>query len=77
MRTSSAGSEVAGKKTFCTSMCGSGVTRAPKRVLNLFGSDSSTSDDETIPARRPHKRSKETSLALDIPKSSTLKGLFE
>jgi hypothetical protein len=53
------------------------VTHAPKRVLNLFGSDSPTSNGETIHAKRPRKHSKETSLALDIPKSSALKGLFE
>jgi hypothetical protein len=46
-------------------------------VLNLFGSDSSASDGKTIPIERLRKRSKETSLALDIPKSSASNGMFE
>jgi hypothetical protein len=53
------------------------VTRAPKCALNLFGSDSSASDGETTHVERPRKRSKETSLAKDIPKSFASKGIFE
>jgi hypothetical protein len=48
-KTSIAGAEAAGKKTFYTSAGGSNVTRALKCALNLFGSNSSTFDSETIP----------------------------
>jgi hypothetical protein len=53
------------------------VTHALKCVFNLFDSDSSASDGETIPVLRPRKHSKETSPALDIPKSSLSKGMFD
>jgi hypothetical protein len=76
-KTFAAGSEAAGNKMFCTSKGGSGTTCAPKCVLNLFGSDSSTSNGETIPVERSRKHSKETSLALNILKSSLSKGMFE
>jgi hypothetical protein len=77
VKTSIVGAEATGKKTLCTSAGRRGATRALKRVLNLFGSDSSASDGETVPVERLHKRSKETSLAQDIPKSSKSKGIFE
>jgi hypothetical protein len=48
-KTSTVGSEAADKKMFCTSTGRSGTTRAPKRALNLFGFDSSASNNETIP----------------------------
>jgi hypothetical protein len=77
VKTSTAGAKATGKKTFCTFIGGSGVKRAPKCALNLFGSDLSASDGETAHVKRPHKRSKETSLAKDIPKSFASKGIFE
>jgi hypothetical protein len=67
VKTYAAGAKAAGKKMFCTSAGRSGVTRAPKCALNLFGSDSSASDSEPIPVERPRKRSKETSIAQNIP----------
>jgi hypothetical protein len=76
VKTSTTGAEATGKKTLCTSAGGSGVTCALKHALNLFGSDSSASDGEAVPIERPCKRSKGTSLAQDIPKSSTSKGIF-
>jgi hypothetical protein len=76
-KTSAAGAKAACKKIFCTSTGRSGVTRAPKHALNLFGSDSSASDGKTTHVERLCKHSKETSLAKDIPKSSALKGIFE
>jgi hypothetical protein len=36
-----------GKKTYSTSAGGSGAARAPTRALDLFGSGSSASNDET------------------------------
>jgi hypothetical protein len=63
VKTSVVGVEATGKKTLCTSACKSSATHALKRALDLFGSDSSASDGETIPIERPRKRSKETSLA--------------
>jgi hypothetical protein len=63
VKTSVVGVEATGKKTLCTSACKSGMTHALKHALDLFGSDSSASDGETIPIERPRKRSKETSLA--------------
>jgi hypothetical protein len=77
MKTSVVGVEAAGKKTFCTSVDGRGVTCALKLVLNLFGTDSSSFDGEAASVERPHKNSKETPLAEDIPESSALKGIFE
>jgi hypothetical protein len=62
---------------FCTSIGRSGATHVMKHALNLFGSDSSTSDGETVPIEWPRKRSKEISLAQDIPISSASKGIFE
>jgi hypothetical protein len=67
----------AGKKTFSSSMGRSSAVRALKRVLNFFGSDSSASDEEAAPSKRPQKRSKESSILKDIPKSSPAKGMFE
>jgi hypothetical protein len=66
-KTYAAGAKAVGKKMFYTSAGRSGVTRAPKCALNLFGSDSSASDSEPIPVERPRKRSKETSIAQNIP----------
>jgi hypothetical protein len=63
VKTCTVGAKAAGKKTLYTSTGGSDVTRAPKCGLNLFGSDSSASDDETVPVEQPRKCSKETSLA--------------
>jgi hypothetical protein len=77
VKTSAAGAEAANKKMFCTFTGGSGETLAPKCASNLFGSDSSVSDGETVLVEWPCKRYKETTLALDIPKSSTSNGMFE
>jgi hypothetical protein len=71
------GVEAAGKKTSSTFTARSGVTHAPKHALNLFDSGSSASDDETAPSRRPWKRSRETPLSGDVPKSLTAKSIFE
>jgi hypothetical protein len=77
VKTSVAGVEAAGKKTFCTSAGGSGATRDPKHALNLFGSDSSASDGEAASLEQSHKHSKETPLAEDLTKSFVSKGIFE
>jgi hypothetical protein len=77
VKTSTTGVEAIGKQTFYISVGGSDATCALKCALNLFGSDSSTSDGETVPIDWSCKRSKETSLAQDIPKSYALKGIFE
>jgi hypothetical protein len=76
-KASTSGVEAASKKMFSTSTGRSSTTRALKHALNLVGSDSSASDGETAPLERPSKRSKETPLAMDITKSSTLKGFFD
>jgi hypothetical protein len=67
-----AGVKATGKKTFCTSAGGSGVTHDPKCVLNLLGSNLLAAPLEWL-----RKHSKETPLAKDIPKSSVSKGIFE
>jgi hypothetical protein len=66
----------AGKKTLSTSVGGSGMTHDSKHALKLFGSDSPAFDDETAPPERLRKHSKEAPLAKDVPKSSSLKGIF-
>jgi hypothetical protein len=76
-KASIAGVEVAGKKTSSTSVAESGATHAQKHVLNLFDSGSLASDDETTPLKRPQKYSRETSLSEDVPKSLSVKGIFE
>jgi hypothetical protein len=76
-KASIAGVEAAGKKTSSTPTTGSGVTHAPKRALNLFDSSSSASDDDTAPSEWPRKRSRETPLFEDVPKSLVAKGIFE
>jgi hypothetical protein len=58
----------AGKKMFSTSTSRGGTVFAPKRALNLFGSNSSAS---VAPLEWPYKRSKGTPLAKDVPKSSS------
>jgi hypothetical protein len=77
VKTFSIVAEATGKKMLCTSSSGSGAAHAAKCVLNLFGSDLLPSDGEAVPVERSRKHSKETSLAQDIPKSSTLRGIFE
>jgi hypothetical protein len=52
-KASVAGVEAAGKNTSSTFAAGSGVTCAPKCALNLIGSSSSVSNDETAPPERP------------------------
>jgi hypothetical protein len=49
----------------------SSVTRALKRALNIFGSDTSASDGETAPREWLRKHSKETPPTKDVSKSST------
>jgi hypothetical protein len=71
------GSKAAGRKMVYTSISWSGETRASKHAFNLFGSDLSASDSEIVPIEWPRKCSKETSLALDVPKFSVWKGMFE
>jgi hypothetical protein len=47
------------------------------RVLDLFGSDSSTSDDETNPRELPRKCPRKFSLPMGVPKPSVMRGNFE
>jgi hypothetical protein len=65
--------EAASKKTSSTSAAGGSMTRA----LNLFDSGSSASDDSTAPPEQPQKRSRETPLSEDVPKSLAVKGILE
>jgi hypothetical protein len=76
-KASFAGVESAGKKTSSTSVVRSGMTRALKCALNLFDSCSLACDDKTVPLGRPRKRSRETPLSEDVPKSLMAKGIFE
>jgi hypothetical protein len=77
MKASIVGVEATGKKMSSTSAVGSDVTHAPKRVLNLFDSSLLMSDDETAPPERPRKCSRDTPLSEDVPKSLSVKGIFE
>jgi hypothetical protein len=72
-----AGVEAAGKKMSSTSVARSSTAHAPKCALNLFDSDSSMSVDETAPPEWPQKRSQNTSLSEDVPKSLAAQGIFE
>jgi hypothetical protein len=72
MKTSAVDAKDAGKRTGESS-----ATHALKRALNLFGSESSTSNGKTAPLEQPRKRSKETPPTKDVPKSSASKGIFE
>jgi hypothetical protein len=47
----------------------------PKRAVNLFGSNSSTSDDESASPRRPRKRAWGSGIAKQIPEP-ILSGVF-
>jgi hypothetical protein len=57
----------------------SGVNAAgkkPKRALDLFGSDSSASNDEADPSKRPRKRPRESSVLKQMPKPPSEVDLF-
>jgi hypothetical protein len=69
--------KVAGKKTSSTSAGLSGMTWAPKNVLNLFDSGSLAFEDETAPPKPPQKHPRKSHLLKDIPKPSSAKGIFE
>jgi hypothetical protein len=68
---------LAGQKASSTFTGGSGVTRAPKLVLNLFDSDWLASDVEAALPEQPQKSPRESSVPKDIPKSSSVKGIFK
>jgi hypothetical protein len=48
----------------------------PKRALNLFGSDSSASNDESAPSQRLWKRPRESSILKQVTKPPPTKGMF-
>jgi hypothetical protein len=49
----------------------------PKRVVNLFGSNSSASDDESASPRRPRKRAWESGIPKQIPELVPTEGVFD
>jgi hypothetical protein len=49
----------------------------PKHALNLFGSNSSGSDDDTTPSHRPHKCAKDSSISKQLVKPALTRGMFE
>jgi hypothetical protein len=72
----SSGLNPAKQKTSFAPAGGSGATRALKRALDLFGSDSLASDAKASPPEQSQKRPREFSILKDIPKSSSAKGAF-
>jgi hypothetical protein len=51
--------------------------KKPKRVLDLFGSNSSASDSEAIPSKRPLKHPRESSILKEAPKPPLAGGKFD
>jgi hypothetical protein len=49
----------------------------PKKTLNLFGDDSSASDDKTVPSSRPDKRARETFVSKQTTKPPLAKGMLD
>jgi hypothetical protein len=48
----------------------------PKRALNLFASNSSTSGDESASPRRPRKRTQESSIPKQASEAAPVRGIF-
>jgi hypothetical protein len=69
--------KIASKKTRSASVGGSGVTRASMHLLELIGSGSSVSDDETTPRELPRKCPRKFPLPNGVPKPSVMKGNFD
>jgi hypothetical protein len=69
--------KIASKKTCSASVGGSGVTRASMHLLELIGSGSSVSDDETTPRELPRKCPRKFTLPNGVPKHSVMKGNFD
>jgi hypothetical protein len=69
--------KIAGKKTHFAFAGGSDVIQASTRVLDLFGSGSSASDDETNLRELPRKCPRKFSLPMGVPKPSVMRGNFE
>jgi hypothetical protein len=68
---------ITSKKMYTATAGGSDETRAPTRALDLFGSASSASDDETTIWEPPRKRSSKFPLSKGAPKPFVMKGNFE
>jgi hypothetical protein len=51
------------------------AVRKPKHALNLFGSNSSASDDESASLQRP-QRPRDSSVSKQIPELALVKGTF-
>jgi hypothetical protein len=49
----------------------------PKCALNLFNSDSSTSNDDTTPSQRPRKCAKDSSVSKQVAKPALTRAMFE
>jgi hypothetical protein len=69
--------KIAGKKTHSASAGGSDTIQASTRALDLFGSSSSASDDETTPREPPHKHPRIFVHPKGVPKSSVMRSNFE
>jgi hypothetical protein len=53
------------------------ASKKPKCVLDLFGSDSSTSDDEAVPSKRPRKCPRESPVSEQMSKPPPAGGMFD
>jgi hypothetical protein len=51
--------------------------KKPKHALDLFGSDSSASDGDAVPFKRPQKRPRESSISKEMPKPPPTGGKFD
>jgi hypothetical protein len=49
----------------------------PKHAVNLFGSNSSTSDGESASPRRPRKRARESSIPKQLLEPTPVEGVFD
>jgi hypothetical protein len=69
--------KIAGKKMHSASAARSSTIQSLMRALDLFGSGSLTSDDETNPREPPHKHPRKFPPPKGVLKPSMMKGNFE